>query len=103
MRIGGRQRDRALFFGKKRRSPNSWSTEYLVGVNSGAYPRAKDTTRIGDRVIVPEPTSSDAWEFGGFVARMIGRRDDVNILVEDQDSNVWEVEESRVEIIDENL
>lgn len=53
---------------------------------------------VGDRVVVPEPDDDDAWQFGDFVGRVVAVREDGNLLVEDQDSDVWEIEPSRLEI-----
>jgi hypothetical protein len=54
---------------------------------------------IGDRVAMPEPSKDDAWEFGDFVARVIAISPGGDLLVEDQDSDVWEVAGNRVELV----
>ena len=47
-------------------------------------------------MVVPEPVGGDAWQFGDFVARVVAARENGNLLVEDQDSDVWEIGPSRL-------
>lgn len=48
---------------------------------------------------MPAPSKDDAWEFGDFVARVIAISPGGDLLVEDQDSDVWEVAGNRVELV----
>jgi hypothetical protein len=57
---------------------------------------------IGSRVIVPDPSPADCWQFGNFSARVIAMRENGNLLVEDQDADVWEVEPSRLALEQED-
>lgn len=50
-------------------------------------------------MVMPEPSKDDAWEFGDFVARVIAISPGGDLLVEDQDSDVWEVAGNRVELV----
>ena len=52
----------------------------------------------GMHVIMPEPNETDIWNFGGFVPYVNDVNDDGTIIVEDGDSDFFQVEGSRVEI-----
>jgi len=54
--------------------------------------------QVGNSVVMPEPILDDAWSHGGFLATVIDVLDNGNLLVEDQDSDIWEIQPDRVEI-----
>lgn len=54
--------------------------------------------KIGDRVVLPNPTGDDAWTEGGFLARVAEIRQNGNIIVVDQDDDAWEIENHRLAI-----
>ena len=57
--------------------------------------------QIGDTVIVPDPTSKDAWLYGDFLARVSKFRGDGDAIVVDQEDNAWQVECYRLKVVDE--
>lgn len=63
--------------------------------------RAVNVIGVGDQVVVPEPEKDDAWTFGGFLAQVVDIRENGNCLVEDQDSDIWEVEPARLVLAEE--
>jgi hypothetical protein len=63
------------------------------------HEKTPQSIAIGDRVVMPEPTRDDAWEFGDFVGRVVAVTPSGDLLVEDQDSDVWGVEGDRVELV----
>jgi hypothetical protein len=54
----------------------------------------------GIHVIMPEPNKNDVWIYGEFVAYVNDILDNGNLIVEDGDSDFFEVEANRVEIED---
>jgi hypothetical protein len=59
-------------------------------------------TLLNKTVIVPEPNLEDNWSYGNFTATVIDILDNGNVLVEDQDSDIWEIEPERLEMSDNN-
>lgn len=55
----------------------------------------KKTFKIGDTIIMPEPNDTDIWQYGNFSARIVDERNG-NFVVEDQDSDFFEIEKNRV-------
>jgi hypothetical protein len=55
----------------------------------------KTEFKIGDTVEIPEPNDTDFWNYGGFLADVRDIRDNGNLIVEDQDSDFWEIESER--------
>jgi hypothetical protein len=55
----------------------------------------KTQFNIGDTVEMPEPNESDAWTYGGFYAVVADIRENGNLIVEDADSDFWEIEAER--------
>jgi hypothetical protein len=51
---------------------------------------------IGDTVFIPEPKDGDAWVYGEFYGTVIDIVGTVAI-VEDSDSDCWEIELDRLE------
>lgn len=49
-------------------------------------------------VLMPEPNETDVWVYGNFVAYVNDILDNGNLIVEDGDSDFFEVEANRVEI-----
>jgi hypothetical protein len=60
---------------------------------------SKSKIKVNDSVIVPEPNANDAWSCGNFHATVIDILDNGNVLVEDQDSDSWEIEPERLELV----
>ena len=54
-----------------------------------------------DTVLMPEPNESDAWTYGGFCAVVADIRENGNLIVEDADSDFWEIEAERVTKVEE--
>ena len=50
---------------------------------------------VGDDIVMPEPIEGDAWTFGNFNAVIIDENE-VEFLVEDQDSDVWCIQKERI-------
>jgi hypothetical protein len=53
---------------------------------------------MGKDLIMPEPTEDDAWNFGNFNARVTDISVEGNLIVEDADSDFWEIEFDRAEL-----
>jgi hypothetical protein len=54
---------------------------------------------------MPDPTITDTWSEGNFLARVTGFRGDGDAIVVDQDDNAWQIESRRLtlaECVDEN-
>ena len=51
---------------------------------------------IGQYIVMPEPRSGDSWTFGNFSATVIDVLDDGICIVEDQDSDTFEIHSDRV-------
>jgi len=56
-----------------------------------------------DTVLMPEPNESDAWTYCGFCAIVADMRENGNLIVEDQDSDFWEIEAERVTKVEEEF
>lgn len=54
---------------------------------------------IGTLVELPDPTGDDIW-MHSFQATVVDYRGE-NLIVEDQDSDFYEIEPNRVELVDE--
>ena len=55
--------------------------------------------KLNDSVIMPEPTEADDfWTFGNFLGTVIDILEDGDVLVEDQESNIWQVSPERLEL-----
>lgn len=55
----------------------------------------KTQFNVLDTVLMPEPNESDAWTYGGFYAVVADIRENGNLIVEDQDSDFFEIEPER--------
>jgi hypothetical protein len=60
-----------------------------------------DAIYIFSRVIMPEPGVDDSWSIGGFHARIIDVLLSGDVVVEDQNSDCWQVEPNRLTLDDE--
>lgn len=56
--------------------------------------------KIGDKVIVSDPLDGDFWN-NGFVGFVIAEKKGNLFVVRDQDGDCWDIEESRLEKVDE--
>lgn len=55
--------------------------------------------KLSDSVIMPEPTEADDfWTFGNFLGTVIGILENGDVLVEDQESNIWQIHPERLEL-----
>lgn len=53
---------------------------------------------IGSQIVMPEPAGDDAWQIGGFVARVTDIIEKTgNVIVEDQDCDFFTIELERAE------
>lgn len=57
----------------------------------------KNHIRVGDEYIMPEPTEiDDAWKYGNFSVIVSDILDNGLVIVEDQDSDFFTIEASRL-------
>lgn len=59
--------------------------------------------KIGDTIVMPTPNKKDAWSHGNFLAVVNDILKNGNLIVEDQESDFWEVEPDRVELYKEEI
>jgi hypothetical protein len=57
--------------------------------------------QVGDTVVMPEPNENDPWVIGGFLGTIIDILDSGAAIVEDQGSDCWSVQLSRLKHVDE--
>jgi len=57
--------------------------------------------KVGNHVIAPEPNESDIYNFGGWVGHITDILDNGNAIVEDADSDFFEIEANRLELVED--
>lgn len=62
----------------------------------------KTQFKIGETVEMPHPNADDIWICGGFYAKVRDILDNGNLIVEDQDSDFFEIEPERAIKVMEN-
>ena len=83
------------------KNSNKQLTRIINGMQIHAADMNNTIIKMGNTVRIPEPTPNDLWQHE-FVATVIDYLDNGEIIVEDQDSDCYQMVPHIVEIVENN-